>query len=115
MHPCGGCSINTIVPIRDNVVDRTAVVTIWATGVPVQTISVTQSKEMPALNFSSSNTNGSLSIYLQFNLGVTFYIDWGDSVQVAQTSSMAGQTYSTTSYHVGDIVKIYQETVKLQV
>jgi len=86
---------------------RTAYVLIHATGVADQTIMVTQSQEKPAITFSSSVTNGSLSINLQFLLGGTFYIDWGNSVQVAQSANTLGQTYSTTTYKKGDIVKVY--------
>ena len=86
---------------------RTAYVLIHATGVADQTIVVTQSEEKPAVTFSSSVTTGSLSVNLQFLLGGTFYIDWGNGVQVAQTANTLGQTYSTTSYVKGDIVKVY--------
>jgi len=86
---------------------RTASVLIHATGVADQTILVTQTQEKPAFTFSSSVTTGSLSINLQFLSGGTFYIDWGKGVQVAQTATTLGQTYSTTSYVKGDLVKVY--------
>jgi len=86
---------------------RTAYVLIHASGVADQTIIVTQSEEKPAVTFSSSVTTGSLSITLQFLLGGTFYIDWGNGVQVAQTANINGQPYFTTIYEAGKTVKVY--------
>jgi len=85
---------------------RTAIVSVWATGVPVQTITVTQLQEIPSLTFSSS-ASGQLSMYLQFNSNETFYIDWGNGLSVAKTTSSLGDTYSTASYVAGNMVKIY--------
>ena len=90
----------------DKVNPRSATVLIHATGIADQIITVTQSQEIPSVSFSSS-VSGNLSINLQFNLGGTFYIDWGNGVQVALSASTLGQVYSTGSYVKGDIVKVY--------
>ncbi|MDD4968178.1 MAG: YDG domain-containing protein [Paludibacter sp.] len=89
---------------------RNATVSIWANGVAVQTIMVTQLQEIPSLTFSSS-TSGTLSMYLQFNSNETFYIDWGNGVSVIQTSSTLGNTYSTPTYIAGNVVKIYGDGI----
>jgi hypothetical protein len=85
---------------------RTAYVIIHATGIADQTIVVTQSQQMAAFSFTSQST-GALSISLQFNIGSTFYIDWGDGIQTPQTATTNVQIYSTNSYIKGNLVKVY--------
>ena len=86
---------------------RTAYVVIHATGIPDQTITVTQSQEIPAFTFTSQTSNGSLSINLQFSLAGTFFIDWGNGIQTVQTASTSTTAFSTATFHQGDQVKVY--------
>ena len=89
---------------------RVAHVSVSAPGVQVQTIDVTQLQKVSDLTFSSSSsssTTSPLSIKLQFSSTGTFYIDWGDGVLLAQQTSTSGNTYSSSSYIAGNIVKVY--------